>query len=61
MPSPKTATLRLEIVNDDGSKTIVTTSMLDASNLPSWGGRDASPECVSVRMVVPYFEDTAFV
>jgi hypothetical protein len=34
MPKPKTATLTLEIVNDDGSKTVVTTADLDASRLP---------------------------
>ena len=60
MPSPKTATLRLEIVNDDGSKTIVTTSELDASKLPAWGARDDSPERIIVGMVDPYFDENDF-
>lgn len=60
MPSPKTATLRLEIVNDDGSKTIVTTSELDASKLPARGARDDSPERIIIGMVDPYYDPDFF-
>lgn len=60
MPSPKTATLRLEIVNDDGSKTVVTTAELDASNLPH--NRHTrptdSPEHIVIGMKDPFYDES---
>lgn len=60
MPSPKTATLRFEIVNDDGSKTIVTTAELDASKLPALGAREDSPERIIIGMVDPHHDPYGF-
>jgi len=63
MAKPKTATLKLEIVNDDGSKTIVTTANLDASKLREKHGysrNENDPDHIVIGMSDPYADDDDF-
>jgi len=60
MPKPKTATLKLEIVNDDGSKTIVTTANLDATKLPERGNTADWQDHIELGMRDPYYDPDDF-
>ena len=61
MPKPKTAKLTLEILNDDGSKTIVTTEDLDASKLREKHGyrpqSENDPDHIVIGMKDPLYDE----
>lgn len=59
MPKPKTATVTLEILNDDGSRSIVKSSELDASKIPdkSQYASERDPSHMLVGMVDPWRDE----
>lgn len=60
MPSPKTATITMTIVNDDGSKTIVETADLDATRLPNnrYSRPTDAAEHMVIGMVDPFHDES---
>lgn len=57
MPKPKTAKLTLEIVNDDGSKEIITTEDLDASRLKDFPHTEKDYDHVVMGMEDPFYDE----
>lgn len=62
MPKPQTATVKLEITNDDGSKTVVTTAELDATRLVPNRFTDPTdaPEHVVIGMRNPFYDESDY-
>lgn len=58
MTAPKTVTVKMEIVNEDGSKTIVTTAELDATRISPRGDTKNSAERIIIGMIDPTYDES---
>lgn len=52
----KTAKVTIEIINEDGGKTIVTTELLDASKLPAFGRSRDRKDHIEIGMKDPFYD-----